>query len=261
MDTSPSLLKRGVAELIGTAMLVWIGAGTAAFNGVLSSDARHAVTLADVGVVSLAFGMVVLAMIAAFGPISGCHINPAVTVGLAVTGRFPWREVPAYVLAQAVGAVVGALGIVLVLGSAGTSVGNTGATVLAPGIGLVRGTLIEAANAFVLMTVIMGAAVDGRAAGRWAAVPIGLTVAGIIMATAGPTGSSFNPARTFGPYVVDSLFGGHVSWAQYPVYLIGPVAGAAIAAWVHDWVADFRVHAVRPPAEGRQTDHVGEPLR
>ncbi|WP_081841521.1 MIP/aquaporin family protein [Alicyclobacillus macrosporangiidus] len=260
MDTSPSLLKRGVAELIGTAMLVWIGAGTAAFNGVLSNSAHHAVTLADVGVVSLAFGIVVLAMIAAFGHISGCHINPAVTVGLAVTGRFPWREVPAYVLAQAVGAVVGALGIVLVLGSAGTSVGNAGATVLAPGTGVVRGTLIEAANACVLMMVIMGAAVDGRSASRFAGLPIGLTVAGIIMATAGPTGSSFNPARTFGPYLVDSLFGGHVSWAQFPVYLIGPVAGAAIAAWVYDWVAGLRVPAVRQPVGERGIDHVGEPL-
>ncbi len=249
MENEPSLLRRSVAELIGTTMLVWIGAGTAAFNSVLANQNHHPVTLADIGMVSLAFGIVVVAMIAAFGHISGCHINPAVTVGLAVIGRFPWLEVPAYVIAQVLGAILGALGILLVLGPVGATVGNVGATVLAPGVSPLRGTLIEAANAAVLMTVIMGAAGDTRSGERFAGVPIGLAVAAIIMATAGPTGSAFNPARTFGPYVIDSLFGGRVSWAQYPVYLIGPVLGAVIAAWLYDWVAGLRRASVPEPVK------------
>jgi glycerol uptake facilitator protein len=92
-------------------------------------------------------------------------------------------------------------------------------------------------EAFILMLVIMGTAVDARAPKGFAGLVIGLTVGGIIMMTAGPTGSSFNPARTFGPYVVDSIFGGHVRWQEYPIYVIGPVVGAVAAAWVYRAVA------------------------
>jgi len=84
-----SIWRRSVAELFGTAMLVLIGPGTAAFNAILLHGSHQAPSLADVGVVSLAFAIVVTAMVDSIGPISGAHINPAVTVGLAVAGRFP----------------------------------------------------------------------------------------------------------------------------------------------------------------------------
>lgn len=113
---SLTLLKRCTAEGIGTALLVLIGAGAAAFSGIISANNNQLVTLADIGIVSFAFAIIVIAMIYTFGRISGAHINPAVTVGLAVTGNFPWREVPAYVIAQCIGGVIGASGIVIVLG-------------------------------------------------------------------------------------------------------------------------------------------------
>ncbi|MBX6396274.1 MAG: aquaporin, partial [Alicyclobacillaceae bacterium] len=124
MAGTSSLWSRSLAEGIGTALLVLIGPGCAAFNGMLADQAHHPATLADIGVVSLAFAIIVAAMIYVFGHVSGCHINPAVTVALAVIRRFPWREVPAYLTAQMAGAVAGALGIVAVLGQNGAVVGN-----------------------------------------------------------------------------------------------------------------------------------------
>lgn len=230
MEHPPSLWRRSLAEFIGTALLVLIGPGTAAFHGVLSAKTNHPTTLADIGVISLAFGLIVAAMIYTFGKVSGCHINPVVTIGLATIRRFSWSEVPAYVIAQLAGGTAGALGILAVLGSDGAVIGNLGATVLAPTTGYMQGILIEAIEAFILMLVIMGVAVDPRSEQGFAGLIIGLTVAGIIMMTAGPTGSSFNPARTFGPYLIDSLFGGKIMWSQFPVYVIGPLLGATLAA-------------------------------
>lgn len=239
MTSQPTLLQLCLVELIGTAILVWIGAGSAAFNQVLTFHSHQPTTLADIGMVSLAFAIVVMICVASFGHISGCHINPAVTIGLSSVKRFPWMEVPGYILAQLIGAVIGALGIILVLGTQGAAIGNAGATVLAVGVGPLRGIGIEAVNAFVLMIVIMGCAVDSRSGNRYTSLPIGMAVGGIIMATAAPTGSSFNPARTFGPYVIDSLFDGHIHWSQYMVYVIGPIAGAIIAALVYTHVTSL----------------------
>ncbi|WP_175639309.1 MIP/aquaporin family protein [Metabacillus schmidteae] len=222
----PVLFKRCVAEGIGTALLVLIGAGTAAFNGVITASNNAAATLADIGVISVAFAIVVMAMIFTIGRISGCHINPAVTIGLAVTGHFAWKDVPAYIISQCVGGIIGAMGIVAVLGMDGIHLGGLGATSLGSSTGYVQGIVVEAIAAFVLMFVIMGIAVDSEAPGNWAGLVIGLTVGGIIMLTAGATGASFNPARTFGPYVMNSLAGGTISWAQFPVYVIGPIIGA-----------------------------------
>lgn len=240
MDNPPSLWQRSAAELIGTALLVLIGPGTAAFLGILTAKSNQAATLADIGVVSLAFGLIVAAMIYTFGKVSGCHINPAVTVALAAVGRFSWSEVPAYVIAQCLGGVLGALGIVAVLGADGAVVGNLGATVLSADTSYVRGIVIEAIEAYILMLVIMGVAVDQSAPSGFAGLIIGLTVAGIIMMTAAPTGSSFNPARTFGPYVINSMMGGKIVWSQFPVFVIGPLIGAALAAVTYDKIAFSR---------------------
>lgn len=234
MDHPPSLVRRCLAEFIGTALFVLVGPGTVAFNGMITADTGRPTTLADIGVIGLAFAIIIAAMVYTFGRISGAHINPAVTVGLASVKRFPWREVPAYVTAQLAGGVAGALGIIVVLGTNGAVIGNLGATVLAPTTGYVQGIAIEAIETFILMIVIMAMAVDSRAPKGFAGLVIGLTVGGIIMMTAGPTGSSFNPARTFGPYVVDSLFGGHISWLEFPVYVIGPLIGATLAAFTYE---------------------------
>src|SRR5919199_1926297 len=103
------------AECIGTAFLVFIGVGSVPATLIVNGDAPF--TMADLGMISLAFGTIVVATVYALGHVGGNHINPAVTIGLAATGKFPWSQVPAYITAQVAGATAGALAIVGVLGS------------------------------------------------------------------------------------------------------------------------------------------------
>src|SRR5688500_20199441 len=112
MHDESSLLQRLAAEFLGTAFLVFVGVGAVPATLIVNGDAPF--TMADLGMISLAFGTIVIATVYALGHISGNHINPAVTVGLAVTGKFPWRDVPAYLGAQLVGAVIGAGAIIAV---------------------------------------------------------------------------------------------------------------------------------------------------
>src|SRR5918999_2545329 len=107
-----SLLQRLVAEFFGTAFLVFIGVGAVPATLIVNGDSPF--TMADLGVISLAFGTVVVATVYALGHVSGNHINPAVTLGLAITGKFPWAEVPAYLIAQVAGALAGAGAILAV---------------------------------------------------------------------------------------------------------------------------------------------------
>src|SRR5881409_3011162 len=113
--------QRLAAEFIGTAFLVFIGVG--AVPATLIVNGKAPFTMADLGMISLAFATVVVATVYALGHVSGNHINPAVTLGLAVTGKFPWKEVPGYLAAQLVGATLGAFAIVGVLGSKAHEVG------------------------------------------------------------------------------------------------------------------------------------------
>src|SRR6186997_759881 len=109
-----NLYQRLGAEALGTAFLVFIGVGSVPATLIVNGDAPF--TMADLGMISLAFGTIVVATVYALGHIGGNHINPAVTVGLAATGKFPWSQVPAYIAAQVVGAIVGAAAIIGVLG-------------------------------------------------------------------------------------------------------------------------------------------------
>src|SRR2546426_5834693 len=106
-----SLPQRALAETIGTALLVLVGPGSVVATLILAGDSKPAITGADLLGISFAFGLIITALVYAIGKVSGCHINPAVTCALAVTKRFPWREVPAYWLSQFAGAVIGALAI------------------------------------------------------------------------------------------------------------------------------------------------------
>src|SRR6187551_3217950 len=115
-----SLLQRLVAEFFGTAFLVFVGVGAVPATLIVNGDAPF--TMADLGMVSLAFGTVVIATVYALGHIGGNHINPAVTLGLAASGKFPWRQVPAYIAAQVAGALVGATAIIGVLGKKASDV-------------------------------------------------------------------------------------------------------------------------------------------
>src|SRR5207344_2768344 len=117
----PRLAQKLTAEVIGTAFLVFVGVGSVPATLIVNGKAPF--TMADLGMISLAFGTIVVATVYALGHISGNHINPAVTLGLAVTGKFPWSQVPAYIGAQVVGAIVGAAAIIGVLGMTASDVG------------------------------------------------------------------------------------------------------------------------------------------
>src|SRR5882757_11095361 len=120
MDES-SMTQKLLAEVIGTAFLVFIGVGSVPATLIVNGNAPF--TMADLGMISLAFGTIVVATVYALGHVGGNHINPAVTLGLAASGKFPWAQVPAYIAAQVLGAILGATAIIGVLGTKASDVG------------------------------------------------------------------------------------------------------------------------------------------
>jgi len=184
--------------------------------------------MADLGMISLAFGTIVVATVYALGHVSGNHINPAVTLGFAVVGKFPWSRVPAYIAAQCVGAVLGAGAIIAVLGHKAVDVG-LGVATYGPSVGIWRALAAEFIGTFILVFTIFGA-VHRKASPGFAGVAIGLVVFAAIIPVAPATGASINPARTFGPMLVQQLAGGAVKWEQLPVYLIAEFLAGALAA-------------------------------
>lgn len=195
------------AEVIGTFALVFIGSGAAAQN------------VAGLLGVALTFGFLITGLIYLFGEISGTHINPAVTFALALDGAMSWRDAIFYWLAQLLGSVIAAAGLLFVFGGAHNGLG---ATLLAGGISPLQGLIIETICTFLMIITVFFVAVKGHA-GKSAGVVIGLTITALILFAAPLTGASFNPARTFGP----ALFTGNLN--QFWIYLLGPLTGAALA--------------------------------
>ncbi|OPY39083.1 MAG: putative aquaporin AqpM [Methanoregula sp. PtaU1.Bin051] len=242
----PTLGKRCVAELAGTALLVYFGAGAAAITLMIASGTETKTPfnigigalggLGDWFAIGMAFAIVIAAVIYAMGRVSGAHINPAVTIALWATKRFPSSETIAYIIAQLIGAALGSLLFAASAGMDAVTIGGLGATAPFPGIGYGQAILAETIGTFVLMLVIMGIAVDSRAPQGFAGLIIGLTVGGVITTIGNITGSSLNTARTFGPYLIDSLLGGPSLWQYFPIYIIGPVIGAVAAAFFYDGI-------------------------
>ncbi|MDA8229045.1 MAG: aquaporin family protein [Desulfitobacterium hafniense] len=241
-----TLSKKFLAELIGTWMLVTVGAGSAAVTLMLAEGEKKASAfnigigalggLGDWLAIGLAFGIVIAAAIYIFGPVSGAHMNPAVTIALWIGKRFPAGEVIPYLLAQFAGASLGAATILVMLGNKGATVGGLGAPGPFPGMSITGVFIAELVGMFILMLTIMGIAVDKRAPQGWAGLMIGLIVAGLITTMGNVSGQGINPARTFGPVFVDSLVGGPNGWPVYWIYLLAPLIGAVMAVWVYDAV-------------------------
>src|SRR5207245_1648358 len=151
-----SMPQRALAEMFGTAALVLVGPGSVVATLTLAGKAVPAVTEADLLAISFAFGFIITALVYAIGKVSGCHINPAVTFSLAVTKRFPWREVPAYWGGQVLGAVVGAFAIWAVFAQSGIDLGmgqtsfNESTSTWASAI------FAEGIGTFILMFTILG---------------------------------------------------------------------------------------------------------
>lgn len=233
-STAPSrLVPAALAELLGTFIFVFfgtaaimqLGQATSAFQ-IPPETAPTFVTLVGSAAIGIAFGFGIAAAVYAFGHISGAHLNPAVTLGLAATGRFPASAVPAYIVAQLAGAVLAALTVAalfppneaLVLGASLPAAGN--------GIAL----LAEAVITFILLVVVLATTRGERESTTSAALPIGLTVAAGVTALLSISGGSFNPARSLGPMLVALDFPGW--W----VYLVGPIGGGILGALFYEFV-------------------------
>jgi len=223
--------QRLFAEFIGTALLVFIGAGSVPAILLLESGSKAPFSGADLGFISMAFGLVVVALVYTVGKVSGCHINPAVTFGLAATKRFPWREVPLYWGAQLVGALLAAALLRASLGD----LAHAGATL--PSGSQSQAFLWELVLTFFLMLVIMAVATDSRAVGEAAAIAIGGTV-GLDALFGGPiTGASMNPARSIRPGIVSG------DLHALCLYTLAPAVGAALAGLTYQFLRDERIRS------------------
>ena len=188
-----SIVQRAAAEVIGAALLVFIGAGSVPAILLLEQGTEAPFSGADLGFIAIAFGLVVTALVYAIGKVSGCHINPAVTFALATTKRFPWREVPTYWVAQIAGGILGALAIWASFGDraidlgAGFGVVDFNRDVTAWGSAM----FIEALGTGILMFTILGI-VDTRSPEGWAGLVIGLVIVAIIITVGPVTNASLN---------------------------------------------------------------------
>jgi glycerol uptake facilitator protein len=243
----PTTVQKLAAEVIGTAFLVFVGVGSVPATLIVNGDAPF--TMADLGMISLAFGTIVVATVYALGHVSGNHINPAVTLGLAATGKFPWSKVPAYLAAQVAGAVIGSVAILGVLGQKASDVG-LGVAAYAPGVGAGQAFVAEFVGTFILVFTIFGV-IHRKAAAGFAGVAIGLVVFAAIIPVAPATGASINPARTIGPMLVQQVAGGTVHWGQLPVYLLAECLAGVLAGLAYTLVS--RTAADAAPADDTAT--------
>jgi aquaporin Z len=217
-------MKKYLAEFLGTFVLVLMGTGSAVVAG------------KEIGVlgIALAFGLSVLVMVYAIGKISGCHINPAITIAMLLNGKIPSKDAIIYIIVQCIGAIIAsALLLAIMTGLPGYQVapGNLGAngygTGYLGGYSLTSAFIVEVVMTFIFLMVIFGATSNKAPAG-FAGIAIGLSLAMIHMVTIPITGTSVNPARSLGPAVV----AGGTALAQLWLFLVAPVIGAVIAAVV-----------------------------
>ena len=247
-------MKKYIAEMIGTFVLVFGGCGSA----VLAGD-----KIGFLGV-SIAFGLTLLAMAYAIGPISGCHINPAVTVGLLVSKKMDSRDVAGYILAQIIGGILAAaLLLAIAKGVAGgydpalTGFAANGYGDHSPGhYNLTSAFLAEVILTFFLMFTVLGAT-DIKAPVGFAGIPIGLVLALIHLVGIPVTNTSVNPARSIGP----AIFVGGWALTQLWLFIIAPITGAIIAAVVYRLIGTPRPIISTQEAERALDSEVAERRR
>lgn len=236
-----SLTIRSLAELIGTFWLVLGGCGSAVLAAGFMADIGGSQVHIGIGLlgVALAFGLTVLTMAYAIGHISGCHLNPAVTIGLVVGGRFSAAEAPHYIVAQTIGAILAALLILMIAsGAPGFSLGANSLAVngygeLSPGgYGLFPALITEVVMTAMFLFIILGST-DKRGIGSHAGLAIGLALTLIHLISIPVTNTSVNPARSTGPALVLALSGEGKALAQLWLFWVAPILGAAVAGVVY----------------------------
>lgn len=203
-----SLTKPLLAELFGTFALIFAGTGAVVVNDSLGGSITH-------HGVALTFGLIVMALIYTLGDISGCHLNPAVSVGLCVAGRFPGRALAPYVVVQIIGALL-ASGLLRIMFPEHPSLGSTKPS----GGNVFNGFVMEIVLTFILMVAILGATIGNHYKTHFAGIAIGGVIALEAMFGGPVSGASMNPARSFGPAAVS------MNWDHLWIYLSAPIIGA-----------------------------------
>ncbi len=218
--------KKCIAEFIGTFTLVLIGCGTAMLVGCDAASGSGYILTA------FAFGLVIVGMAYCVGNVSGCHINPAVSLAVLISGRMKATDFVFYVISQVLGAISGAacLKIIFSLGQVKDMTGGLGSNGLAGVSGnAVAGLLVEILLTFVFVLVILGVTDSAYNHGSFGGVVIGFSLVLVHILGIGLTGTSVNPARSIGP----ALFAGGDALASLWVFIVGPFVGAALAALIY----------------------------
>ncbi len=223
-------MKKYLAECIGTATLVILGCGTAMLVGCDAANGGGYILTA------LAFGLTIVAMAYSIGNISGCHINPAVSLGVLLSGGMDAKEFVGYIISQCVGALAGAAILAAIFGLGGVTdmTGGFGSNGLA-GVGgnALAGLLVEIVLTFIFVIAILGVTSKKANHGSFAGLVIGLTLVVVHILGIGLTGTSVNPARSFGPALVAAISGNTAPLGALWVFIVGPLVGAALAAVVY----------------------------
>ena len=226
-------MRKLIAEFIGTFTLVLIGCGTAMLVGCdAASGSGYLLT-------ALAFGLTIVGMAYCVGNISGCHINPAVSLGVLISGGMTPGEFIGYVVAQCLGALAGSgvLALIFNLGGVTDMTGGFGSNGLAGVNGSAgAGLLVELLLTFIFVLTILGVTSKKANHGSFGGLVIGFTLVLVHILGIGLTGTSVNPARSFGPAIVAAINGNTAPIGQLWVFWVGPLLGAVLAALVYKFL-------------------------
>ena len=224
-------MKKFVAEFIGTCVLVTLGCGTAMLTGCEHWGGYLAT--------ALAFGLVIVGMAYCVGNISGCHINPAVSLAVFIDGGITLKDFVGYICAQCLGALAGAglLAAIFGLGGIDDLTGGFGSNGLA-GVGgsVFAGLLVEVVLTFIFVLTILGVTSKKANHGSFGGLIIGLTLVLVHILGIGLTGTSVNPARSIGPAIMAAIVGNTAPIISVWVFILGPLVGATIAAFVYKFL-------------------------
>ena len=223
-------MKKYIAEGIGTAVLVMLGCGTAMLVGCDSESGSGYLLTA------LAFGLTIVGMAYCVGNISGCHINPAVSLGVLINGGMSGKDFVGYVISQIIGAFVGSgiLELVFSIGNVSDLTGGCGANGLDGVNGsAVAGLIVEIVLTFIFVMVILGVTSKKANHGSFGGLIIGLSLTLVHILGIGLTGTSVNPARSIAPAVFAAIHGNGAPLSALWVFIVGPLIGAALAALVY----------------------------
>ncbi|WP_448923863.1 MIP/aquaporin family protein [Hoylesella nanceiensis] len=227
-------MKKYLAEMIGTMVLVLMGCGTAVSLGCNPVGAD----LSTVVGTAMAFGLSVIAMAYTIGGISGCHINPAITLGVFLSKRMSAKDALMYIVFQVIGGLLGAAILYALVTSAGTDFALAGAGLgsndLQSGVSVAGGLIAEIVFTCVFVLVVLGAtASENESTGKFAGLAIGLSLILVHLVCIRYTGTSVNPARSFGPALFAQLAGGPATaLSNLWIFIVGPFAGAVLASCI-----------------------------